>query len=151
MPSDLWWREMGLTANIATAIAATVAGASGMRGCASADIDTIPGTPYGALGMPKVTVSAGTWEEFTYTWPLRLFVARVADGPRTVATTYDLIDAIIVAFRSGIQGGLAASGVMETLIESGDADRFYDVGGEMYQALDMTLTTKVGRGTTYTA
>jgi len=142
---------MGLTADIATAIAATVAGASGMRGCAPTDPDTIPGTPYGAVGLPKVHVESGAWERITYTWPIRLFVARVADGPRTVVSVYDLIDAIIVAFRTGISGGLSASGVLQTLIETGDADRFYDVGGETYQAFDMVVTTTVGRSTTYTA
>jgi hypothetical protein len=142
---------MGLTADIATAIAATVAGASGMRGCASADLDTIPGTPYGAVGLPKVRVDQGAWERVTYTWPVRLFVARVSDGPRTTVAVYDLIDAVVVAFRTGISGGLSASGVLETLIETGDADKFYDVGGETYQALDMTVTTTVGRSTTYTA
>jgi len=142
---------MGLTADLATAIATTVAGASGMRGCASADLDTVPGTPYGSVGLPKVSVEQGAWERVTYTWPVRIFVARVADGPRTTTEVYGLVDAIIVAFRSGIAGGLSASGVLMTLIETGDMDRFYSVGGEDYQAFDLALTTTVGRGTTYTA
>lgn len=142
---------MGLTADIATAIAATVAGASGMRGCSSSVLDTIPGTPYGALGLPRVSVDAGAWERITYVWPLHILVARVADGPRTATATFDLLDAIIVAFRTGISGGLSASGVIETLIETGEIDRFYEVGGEEYQALDLVLTTTVGRPTTYTA
>ena len=142
---------MGLTANIATAIASTVASASGMRGCASQDPDSIPGTPYGAVGLPKVSLSPGSWENVDYVWPVRIYIAKVSDGPRTVSLAYDLWDALVTAFRTGIQEGLAASGVAQTIIDSGNFDAFYTVAGEDYQAIDLEVTTTVARGVTYTA
>ena len=142
---------MGLTASVATAVAATVAGVSGMRGCSSVEVDSVPATPYGAVGLPSISVTPGMWENVNYTWPVRIFIARVADGPRNAAAAYDLFDLLVAAFRLGIQEGLAASGVCETLLESVDLNRFLTVGGEDYQMLDLKVTTKVARGVTYTA
>ena len=142
---------MGLTADIAGAVATKVAAVSGIRGCSPRDPDSIPAYPWAVVGLPKVSIQPGTWETLTYTFPVRVYVARAADGPRATASCYDLFDATLVALRTGIKYGLSASGVAEGILSDAELDRFWEIGGELYQGVEMTLVVSIGRGTTYTA
>lgn len=142
---------MGLTNDIAAAVAAKVGAVSGMRGCSPRDPDTLPATPWAVLGLPKVTVSAGSWERIDLAFPLRVYAARVSDDPRVTAGVYDQFDLLLDALRTGISYGLSGSGVAQGLLDDVDFDRFWEIGGETYQGFEGTLTVTVAAGRTYTA
>jgi hypothetical protein len=143
---------MGLSSGIAAAIAARVAAINGVRGCASTEVDTIPSSPYGSVGLPTYTVSPGSWERQVIRWPVRVFVARVQDEPRVTTSAYDVADGLVVAMRTGVSGGtaLAAAGLVAMVVESIDLDRFYSIGGEDYHTVEAVVATTVAHGATYT-
>ena len=62
-----------------------------------------------------------------------------------------MLDAFLTAFRSGISLNLASLGVSAALITDWNTDRFYDIGGESYQAVDFTVQVDVYRSATYTS
>jgi hypothetical protein len=84
-------------------------------------------------------------------FPLRMYAARVSDGPRVTQVAYDTFDAVMAALRTGIQYGLSAQGVAQGLLNDVEFDKFWEVGGEIYQGWEGTLTVTVAAGRTWTA
>ena len=142
---------MGLTSDIAAAVATKVGAVSGIRGSSPRDPDTIPVTPWAVVALPRITISAGSWETMDIEFPLRMYAARVSDGARVTQVAYDTFDDVMAALRTGIQYGLSVQGVAQGLLDDVEFDKFWEVGGEIYQGWEGTLTVTVAAGRTWTA
>lgn len=139
----------GLHNTVATALATTVAGITGMSGCSPVPIDSLNATPWGVVGPPKgQLLQPGSWERFLLTFPLRVYLARVSSSDRDQVAINDFLDLFLVGFRSGITlGGV----VTEAIIKSWDTDRFYTIGGEDFQAIDFVIGVELERAASYSA
>jgi hypothetical protein len=140
---------MGLTNQISTAIAAQAAGVAGMVGGSATPLDTIPNTPYAVVGPSSGRIDQpGSWERLYWTVPWRCYVARISNGALVQTDVNDLLDLILVTFRTGITlGGL----VSQSVIATWQTDRYYTVGIEDYQAIDFVNTVELERSASYTA
>jgi hypothetical protein len=142
---------MGLSNDVVAAVATKALTVAGVRGTSSRPPDSIPVTPWCVIQPPTATFSPGALERIDYRFPVLLIVERVPDGGRVTATAYDLVDAFVTTFRSGIALGLTASGVWQAIIESWDSDLFLDIAGSTYHCVSLVLLVQVGRETGYTA
>lgn len=126
---------------------ATVAGTvSGVRSASPRELDAIPPTPCFEVGSPSGSLSPGNRQVATLDFPMRLYVARVADESRTVKTIDDLFNATLVAFAAA----MTLSGtVTECYISHFDFDRFYEVGREAYRAIDFNVRVVARETATY--
>lgn len=139
----------GLTNQIANAIGAQYAAIAGMSGVSARPVDKIPATPFTVVGGPAGRIDQpGSWERTYWTVPVRVFVARVSADDLTQADVSDMLDLILVALRAGITLGALVS---QSVITTFDTDRFYTIGGEDYQAIDLVHTVELERSATYTA
>lgn len=133
---------------IATWIASTAAGVSGMVGASSTPLDTIPNTPYAVVGDPKITIVPGSWERVHLAYPMRVYVGRMAGAGRDATTVRSLINGLIAAFRlGGTESGTVASSLLTDL----DTNLFEDLGGTSYRVMDGTVEVVVNSGSGYTA
>jgi hypothetical protein len=142
---------MGLTSDIANAVATKVGAVAGIRGASPRDPDTIPVTPWAVVALPRITIEAGSFETMFLEFPLRMYVARVSDGTRVTQAAYDTFDDVMAALWTGISYGMSAQGVAQGLLDEVDFDKFWEVGGEIYQGWEGTLTVTVAQGRTWTA
>jgi hypothetical protein len=142
---------MGLTNDIATALATKLAGIPGVRGSSATLPESIPVTPWAAVTTADADGVAASLETATTTFTCLLLVGRVGDDPRIQVVLRDLMDAANDAFRSAIQLGLSGSGVaMATLGHVTDRDT-YSVAGEDYRTVTLMVDVQTIVTTTYTA
>ena len=121
------------------AIAATVTGVVGT----SANVpETIPATPWAIVGNHHATFAAGANERIDYTFPVRFYVERVASDAQTSTVINGLIDAMMVAFRTGMTLGGIVDGLY---ITDWNSDLYAEVGGSRYQVLEANVHV-IGRG-----
>lgn len=139
----------GQTNQIAVALAAIGGSVAGVNGSSPVPVDTIPSTPYFLVGPPKWTQVGGSWEVREYHYLCRLLIARLSTEDRDQTAINDLLDLVDAAFRSGITLGGALT-VASTLILSANTDKFYAVGTQEYQSIDMDVQVIVMSGQTYT-
>ena len=132
---------------IATWIATTAAGVSGMRGASSTDLDNIPATPYGIVGPPKGSIIGGSWERTHLSYPLRIYVGRMSGAGRDETTVRSLLNGLIAAFRTG---GTQSGTVASSLLTDFDAALSDELGGEAYRVIDCTVEVVVNSGAGYT-
>ena len=142
---------MGLTNDIAAALATKVSGIAGMRGCSPALPDTFPAFPWGVVGTVELDHQPGAMEVGTRTFTVLLLVGRVADDARTHLAVRDLLDAAIAALRSGISLSLSGSGVAQALLTRATDAETYTVGEMDYRAVTLTIEVSTFRPSTYTA
>jgi hypothetical protein len=131
-----------------TAVVAKAATITGMRGTSAKMPDSIGATPWTVVGPHSGELSPGSWEKYVYSFPLYCYLERTADDARTQAILNDLLDAFIIAYRSGISlGGTVA----QTLVRSWNTDRYTEISTSKFQILELTVETTVVGGQTYTA
>lgn len=137
---------MGLTASIAAALVAKLAAVTGMVGAASGT-ETIPDTPWAHVGPARSgEYSPGAFEKEVVEFPVIVFVGRVVSQADSLTAAYDIKDATVAALRSGITLGLAGSGVAQSVLTEWSTDNYFDLGGETYQGLEMTIAVTIARG-----
>lgn len=139
---------MGLTNDIATALAAKLASVSGMAGAAATGAGAVHDVPYAVLGPARSSeISPGSWETEIIEFPLTVLVSAIVEESDSLAAAYDVKDAVQAALRSGITLGLAGSGIAQTYLADWNTDAAWsEVGGQAYQALEGTIRVTVARG-----
>lgn len=137
----------GLTNQLATNMAAVVAGVAGMAGASPVQLDFIPNTPYAYIGPPKWSQVGGSWEVREYRFPLHILLARTATADREQTAINDLLDLVDATFRTNVTlSGLATS----TLLLTADTDLYEDVGGETYILISCDVQVMCMSGQSYT-
>lgn len=139
---------------IATNAVSVVGGSasqSTMRGSSAGPVSNLGPAPQTVVGPPKGRIVPGSWEVMELTYPVRVYTAKLRNASQTQHDVNEWLDAFIAAFRTGITLSLSASGVMQSVISTWDTDRFYEVGGEPYQAIDFEVTVTIAQAETYTA
>jgi hypothetical protein len=112
---------------------------SGLTGGALATHpDTISTTPCIVVGMPKGSTRTGSQQRTTIEQPFRLYVERVADEARTAALVQPWVTAVIAALAPINSAQTAGLWAVITGIDW-DTDRYYEVGGAAYHAIDFTV------------
>lgn len=126
--------DLNLIAQSAIAVASSI---SGIRGGSAWDVDTIPVTPYVVAGMSRADVTPGDRTVVRGEIPIRLYVERMADSARDTNTVNSYVNTFITTFALDQDLG---GHVTDATITAWDADRFYQVGGALYAAVDFTLS-----------
>ena len=137
-------------ANIAQNVIGGTASINAMRYTAPTPVSNIPPAPATIVGPPRGRIATASWEVVQITYPVRVYTAKIMKSSVTQHDVNEWVDAFIAAYRTGITEGLSSLGVMEVIIESWDTDKFYEVGGEGYQAIDFVVDVEVLRTATYT-
>ena len=132
-----------------TAIIAKGAGVVGIRGAYVRLPEVIKMAPAIVLGQMSWATTPGNRERSIYTFELDLYVERVADDDRTIATTDDLIDLIQAAYALTIT--LGQSGTTQATILGGSSNSWVTVGASEYLRTRFTYALESTRTATYTA
>ena len=133
---------------IATTLATTASGISGIRGASAKPLDTIPGTPYAIIGpVQNGTVIPGSWERVHMRFPLWIYIDRTADAARTQNAINSYVNGVIAAYRSG---GTESATVASTLVTEWRTDMFETVGATEYQVLEFFIDVVVNSAVGYT-
>lgn len=133
---------------IAQFVATKAAGVSGIRGASPSPVDTLPGTPYAVVQPVRTgSVIPGSWERVHMTFPLRIYIGRIADAVRTQGLINPFVNDVLAAFRtSGTESGTVAS----TLVTTWESDLYEVVGSETYQVLQFEVEVIVNNAVGYT-
>lgn len=140
-------------ATAATTVVGGTASVSTMRGSSAGPKANLPPVPYTVVGPPSGRqIPASSEEQLFIRYPMRCYVGKIRDGVQTQHDINEFLDAFLITFRNLGGLGISISGqVTDVHIESWDTDKFYEVGGEAYQAIDFTVVAEVERTATYTA
>jgi hypothetical protein len=139
---------MGVTNELADAVAARGGEIAGMRGASGKPVDTIPATPYFVVASNEGELLPGSWETLHYDFTTRCYLARTKDDKRTQTEVNDLLDEFIAAFRRGV----VASGLTcPAIVHHWDTETFDTVGEEEYQALELVIRVTLRRAANYSA
>ena len=131
-----------------TAMIAKGAGVAGIRGAYVRLPEVIKMAPAIVLGQMSWTTTPGNRERTTYNFELDLYVERIADDDRTIATTDDLIDLIQAAYALGIT--LAQSGTTQAVIRGGSSNSWVTVGASEYLRTRFVYSLESTRTANYT-
>ena len=132
-----------------TAIIAKGAGVAGIRGAYVRLPEVIKMAPAIVLGQMSWATTPGDRESTIYSFELELWVERVADDDRTIATTDDLIDLIQSAYAVGIT--LAQIGTTQGVIRGGSSNSWETSGTAEYLVTRFLYTLQSTRQRGYTA
>lgn len=144
---------------IANAIASNATGLTGgsaivnnMRGASAYPQTNLGPSPQTVVGPPSGRLTAGTWERIFLRFPVRVYVAKIRNASQAQFDTNEWVDTFISAYRGSgpNQISLGVPGVVAALIESWETDKFYELQGEPYQAIDFVVAVEVDRPETYT-
>jgi hypothetical protein len=107
-------------------------------GSSSVPVNTVPDTPYVYVGPPRIASTLGSWTILEYHFPLHYLLARLSgDEAVDQAAINDALDLVLAQFTLGITLGIA--GVVSAEIKTGDTDKFYTIGTQQYQAVDLDV------------
>jgi hypothetical protein len=136
-------------ANTATQVIGGTASINNMRGAYPSPKASMPPAPITIIGPPTGRLTPGSSQEIYFIkYPMRVYVGRLRDSSQTMHDVNEWVDAFLIWYRGGISlGGL----VTQAVIESWDTDKFYEIGGEDYQAVDFVIACEVYNSTTYTS
>lgn len=130
-----------ITDNIAT-IAGTI---TGIRGASGQELDTIPGTPYVVVGLPKaLEVLPGNRQITNMAIPVYLLIERLSDQKRDLRVAYGYVPTFVTTFASnqGLSSALP-TGTIDAYVNAWDTNTTYSIGGATYWAVDFTLYVTV--------
>ena len=137
---------------LSVARAAMIAKGAGIAGIRATYVrlpETIGAAPALVLGQMTWTTVPGNRERSIYTFELDLFVERVADDDRAIATTDDLIDLIQAAYALTIT--LGQSGTTQATILGGSSNSWVTVGASEYLRTRFVYVLESTRTAAYTA
>lgn len=127
--------------------AANVArGIAGIRYAYAREQETIPGTPAVVVGMAtSASVIPGNRQVTNFALPVRLYVERLADQPRDVATAYGYVSTFVTTY--AVNQSLNGS-VQDAYITAWDTGVYDEIGGALYSVVDFTLNVTVHEAVT---
>ncbi len=102
------------------------------------------------LGQMTWTTTPGDRERSIYNFELDLYVERIADDDRTIATTDDLIDLIQAAYALGITLGQGGT-TQQAVIRGGSSNSWETKGASEYLVTRFIYSLESSRQRGYTA